>query len=64
MRIRILTAATRDLVNRKKFYNLQEEGAGSYFLDSLYSDIDSLIIFSGIHKKVCGYFCLLSKRFP
>ena len=32
MRIRILTAATRDLVNGKKFYNLQEEGVGSYCL--------------------------------
>ncbi len=28
MKIRILTAATRDLVNGKKFCNLQEEGAG------------------------------------
>jgi len=64
MKIRILTAATRDLINGKKFYDFQEAGIGSYFLDSLYSDIDSLLLFSGIHKKVRGYFCMLSKRFP
>ena len=28
------------------------------------SDIDSLLLFSGVHKKVRGYFCMLSKRFP
>jgi plasmid stabilization system protein ParE len=64
MKIRILTAASRDLVKGKKFYELQEEGVGSYFLDTLYSDIDSLVLYSGIHRKVRDYFCMLSKRFP
>ena len=64
MRIRILTAASRDLVKGKKFYGLQEEGVGSYFLDTLYSDIDSLVLYAGIHRKVKDYFCMLSKRFP
>jgi hypothetical protein len=41
MKIRILTAASRDLVKGKKFYELQEEGVGSYFLDTLYSGINS-----------------------
>jgi hypothetical protein len=34
------------------------------FLDSLYSDIDSLSYFEGIHPLVFGYHRLLSKRFP
>ncbi len=64
MKIRILTAASRDLVKGKNFYELQEEGVGSYFLDTLYSDIDSLVLYAGIHRKVRGYFCMFSKRFP
>ena len=64
MKIRILSAASRDLVKGKKFYELQEEGVGSYFLDTLYSDIDSLVLYAGIHRKVGDYFCMLSKRFP
>ena len=64
MKIRILTAASRDLVKGKEFYELQEEGVGSYFLDTLYSDIDSLVLYAGIHRKVRDYFCMLSKRFP
>jgi len=64
MKLRILTAASRDLVKGKKFYELQEEGLGGYFLDTLYSDIDSLILYAGIHRKVRDYHCMFSKRFP
>ncbi len=35
-----------------------------YFLDSLYSDIDSLLFFAGIHRKIFGHYRLLSRRFP
>lgn len=65
MTIRILEPAKRDLIRGFHFYEKQGEGLGSYFLDSLYSDIDSLIIYSGIHPvKFDGYYCMLSKRFP
>lgn len=64
MNLRILTAASRDLVKGKKFYERQDEGLGNYFLDTLYSDIDSLILYAGIHRKVCDYHCMFSKRFP
>jgi len=37
---------------------------GAYFFDSLFSDIDSLVLYAGIHPKVFGYHRLLSKRFP
>ena len=38
---------------------------GAYFLDSLYSDIDSLRLFAGIHSvHFEKYARLLSKRFP
>jgi hypothetical protein len=46
------------------FYERQEEGLGTYFLESLFSDIDSLRLYAGIHRKVFGLHRLLSKRFP
>ena len=52
MNLRILTAASRDLVKGKQFYELQEIGLGGYFLDTLYSDIESLILYAGIHRKI------------
>jgi hypothetical protein len=64
MKIRILTPVERDLEEGYRFYEWQSPGLGSYFLDSLYSDIDSLAYFGGIHQLVFGYHRHLSKRFP
>ncbi len=64
MKIRILSPAEDDLEEGYRFYNLQSAGLGWYFLDCLYSDIDSLIYFGGIHPAILGYHRLLSKRFP
>ena len=64
MKIRILSSAFNDLASGRDFYEEQGEGLGSYFLDSLFSDIDSLILYAGIHRKFLGFHRLLSKRFP
>jgi plasmid stabilization system protein ParE len=64
VRVKILDAAERDLEEGFRFYDHQSPGLGSYFLDSLYSDIDSLSFFEGIHPMVFGHHRLLSKRFP
>jgi len=64
VKIRILSPAERDLEEGYHFYESQSPGLGSYFLDSLYSDIDSLAYFGGIHQLVFGYHRQLSKRFP
>jgi plasmid stabilization system protein ParE len=37
---------------------------GAYFLDSLLSDIDALMLYGGIHQQSFGYHRALSKRFP
>ena len=42
MKIRILDSASQDLVDGYRFYEKQESGLGDYFIDSLFSDIDSL----------------------
>lgn len=64
MRLKILPSALSDLREGWAFYENQEAGLGNYFQDSLFSDIDSLLLHAGIHKKVFGYHRLLSKRFP
>ena len=64
MKIRILSPAERDLEEGYRFYESQSPGLGSYFLDSLYSDIDSLAYFVSIHQVIFGYHRQLSKRFP
>jgi len=65
MQIKILEQAEDDLLSGFRFYEKQEEGLGDYFLDSLYADIDSLLIYAGIHRIVFGkYYRLLSDRFP
>lgn len=42
MKVRILDEAQEDLVDGFRFYEGQSPGLGGYFLDSLFSDIDSL----------------------
>lgn len=65
MKVRILEDAERDLEEGRRFYELQSPGLGAYFLDSLFSDIDSLILYAGVHRLAFGkYFRLMSKRFP
>lgn len=64
MRIQILSAAEQDLEEGYQFYESQVAGLGTYFLETLFSDIESLRYFAGIHCVVFGYHRLLSKRFP
>ena len=65
MNLKILSSANEDLINGYHFYEQQAEGLGSYFLDSLFSDIDSLIIYHEIHPMFFNkYHRMLSKRFP
>jgi len=64
MRIKILFSAVEDLHASRLFYEKQGEGLGEYFFDALFSDIDSLALYAGIHPKIFGYHRLLSKRFP
>lgn len=64
MKIKILDGAEQDLIDGFRFYEAQNFGLGQYFLDSLFSDIDSLQLFAGIHPWYFGYQRLLSKRFP
>ena len=64
MRIEVLDEARQDLVDGFRFYENQSEGLGDYFLDALFSDIDSLHIYAGVHAVHFGHHRLLARRFP
>jgi len=60
----ILEEAVNDLNEGKSFYDFQETGVGDYFWDCLIADIESLIIYAGIHRKKLGFYQMFAKRFP
>ena len=65
MTIEILDKAEEDLIEGFQFYEAQGEGLGHHFLTCLYSEIDSLRDFAGIHRIVYRhYHRMLSGRFP
>jgi len=48
VKIKILPSALADLDRGRIFYARQSKGIGDYFLDSLFSDIDSLELYAGV----------------
>lgn len=64
MKVRILPPAMQDILTAHEFYNRQGDGLGAYFLDCIFSEIDSLALYAGIHSKKFEYHRLLAKRFP
>lgn len=62
--VRVLKEAIIDLEEGKSFYDQNEYGVGDYFWDSIISDIESLVIYAGIHNKKYGFYRMLAKRFP
>lgn len=64
MRIEVLDDAKDDLVDGFHFYEDQAPGLGSYFLDSLFADIDSLLLYAGDHRVVYGSHRCVASRFP
>ena len=53
-----------DLNDGKAFYDQRESGVGDYFWDSLVADIESLIIYAGVHNRKYGLYRMLARRFP
>lgn len=51
MKITILQSAKRDLEIGFAFYQEKGDGLGQYFMESLFSDIESLRLYGGIHPK-------------
>jgi len=65
MKIFLTRSAEQDLMEGYGFYERQAPGVGTYFVDSLFADIDSLVLYAGIHPKPDGRFHqTLAKRLP
>lgn len=62
MNLRILELAIRDIESGRQFYEQQQQGLGVYFLDSLFSDIDALLLHTGAHQQFSGFYRALSIR--
>ena len=52
MKIKILKSAKNDLREGFYFYESQQAGLGTYFLETLSSDIESLKLFAGRYLKI------------
>jgi len=63
MRVQVIEEAAADLADGFRFYERQADGLGDYFLDSLWSDIQSLRISGGIHAVHYGYHRLILSGF-
>ena len=55
MRIEILDEVQEDLIEGFRFYEKLEIGVGSYFLDCLFSDIDSLEFIKSFTDFIVAY---------
>ena len=64
MKVKILLSGIKDIEGGKEFYDSQEKGVGDYFLETIFSEIESLRLHGGIHRTVFGYFRLLARKFP
>jgi hypothetical protein len=64
VQVEILEQAEQDLAEGHAFYDCQQVGLGDYFLDSMFAEIDSLMIYAGIHRVVFGSHRLLGRIFP
>jgi plasmid stabilization system protein ParE len=60
-----LTSFAQDDINISfNFYEKQSKSLGTYFYDSIISDLDALKFYAGIHQKYFGYYRMITKRFP
>ena len=64
MKIRVLDSAKEHLTEGYRFDEERAPGVGIYFLDSLFSDIDSLSLYGGTHPQFFGFYRSVGKRFP
>ncbi len=64
MRVELRVEARHDLTEGAAFYEAQRAGLGDYFIDCLFSELESLESQGGIHEVVYGLHRKLSERFP
>jgi len=55
MRVEILGSGHRDIVFGSRFYDEQQQGLGNYFASYVYSELESLVVYAGIHVRYGEY---------
>jgi plasmid stabilization system protein ParE len=64
MTVVVLEDAADDLESGRDFYDACEKGVGTYFVDSIFGDLERLANLGGIHPLHFGFRRMLCKRFP
>lgn len=64
MKIRLSSGAERDIAAGCDFYKEIDPSLAVYFNDSISADIDSLILYAGVHVKVDDWHYTFASRFP
>ena len=64
VKVLLSSQAEDDIKKGIDFYENMDINLGSYFFNSIMSDIESLKIYKGIHIKINEYYRMLSKKFP
>lgn len=64
MKIRILPEARADIIDAFWFYEESEPGLGSYFVNSISEDIDSLLVTAGVHSLHFDKHKKVATKFP
>ncbi len=44
MKVRVLRSVLQDLAEARRFYDRKSDALGTYLFDSIFSDIDSLVL--------------------
>jgi plasmid stabilization system protein ParE len=60
----VLAEAAEDIEQARDFYDSLEPGIGDYCADSLLADLESLVLYHGIHARQFGLYRMLAHRFP
>lgn len=64
MNVEIRSEALRDIAEGVAFYDRQGDGAGDYFFQRIFADIEALGGTAGIHETHFGYHRKIATRHP
>lgn len=64
MNVEVLHEALLDIAAGVAFYDHQNFGAGDYFFEKIFEDIDSLETSAGIHEASGNYYRKIASRHP
>lgn len=64
MNVEVLAEARLDIADGVAFYDGQSDGAGDYFFQRIFDDIESLRETAGVHETHFGYYRKIATRHP